>query len=267
MNTDTETPVTASAETSVGARASTDRIEPAAAGERPINVLVVEAGTGDARPVLLFLHGKGEASPWLNQLAHVCDHQSPPFQAMLGRLQAVTVVAPQAPYNMAPRPGEPDETGWDWRPHLAALCRYLRAKYAGRRVVAAGFSRGGLGVLQLMSMSECRGLVTKWAVVDPQRAEPGEEQKILPAGPDASGWLRYTDDLKQRNVPFAKALAGRLPSGPDPFRPGLKHSGIAMKAFGGEPVGQPGGEKQEEPSLYEHLGLDFRGPTPSVPAR
>jgi hypothetical protein len=76
-------------------RSFVDSIEPGASERGPITVLVVESGSGgDKRPVLLFLHGKGEASIWPNHLSRLCDHLSPPFQALLGCPREVTVVAP-----------------------------------------------------------------------------------------------------------------------------------------------------------------------------
>ena len=61
-------------------------------------VLIVEPEDipGDA-PVLLFLHGKGEAGVSENEVPKVLLHLSPPFQAIQGHLRNVTVVAPLAP--------------------------------------------------------------------------------------------------------------------------------------------------------------------------
>jgi hypothetical protein len=59
--------------------------------------LIVESSADDKSPVLLFLHGKGEASPYLNELPKVAFHLSPPFRAAMGFLRNVIVVAPQAP--------------------------------------------------------------------------------------------------------------------------------------------------------------------------
>jgi pimeloyl-ACP methyl ester carboxylesterase len=237
-----------------------DVIDAEVPGKRPMPLLVVESGSGDeGRPVLLFLHGKGEASIWPNLVAHACDHLAPPLQAMLGHLRGVTVVAPQAPYDMT-RPKctpqdldpKPPDNNWNWRGHVSSLCDYLRRNFSGRTIVAAGFSRGGLGVLQLMS--ECKGLITRWAIVDPQRAEDKtEEAKILAAAGTAPGWLRYTDDLKA-NVPIGQALAKVV--GGHAFVGGRKHAEMAMRSFMGDPLAGA-------TNMYQHLGVDYE-PSPNA---
>src|SRR6516225_1085668 len=109
-----------------------------------VTLVVEPALNQDTAPVLLFLHGKGEAGSSLGTLPLVCVYQTPPFQAMLGRLPGTVVIAPQAP----PVPSLDD---WNWRDYVAGLAEFLAERYAKRRVVATGFSRGGLGVLQLIS--------------------------------------------------------------------------------------------------------------------
>jgi hypothetical protein len=46
-------------------------------------------------PILLFLHGKGEAGSTLGALPLVCIYETPPFQALLGRLPGTVIVAPR----------------------------------------------------------------------------------------------------------------------------------------------------------------------------
>ncbi len=60
-----------------------------------LSALVVGADLeDDTAPVLLFLHGKGEAGSSLSALPLVCFHQTPPFQAILGCLPGTLVLAP-----------------------------------------------------------------------------------------------------------------------------------------------------------------------------
>ena len=67
------------------ARISTIPVASAEIGQ--LSALVVGADLEDGTaPVLLFLHGKGEAGSSLSALPLVCVHQTPPFQAILGRL-------------------------------------------------------------------------------------------------------------------------------------------------------------------------------------
>ena len=57
--------------------------------------LVIEPETTEAQsPVLLFLHGQGEAGSSANEIPKVCIHQTAPFQAILGRLPGTVVIAP-----------------------------------------------------------------------------------------------------------------------------------------------------------------------------
>ena len=143
----------------------------------PMRVLIIEPNDhATDTPILLYLHGRGEASRYENELPLVCNHLSPPFQAILGRLSDVVVVAPQAPHD--------PEDGWNWRTYVTDLGLFLQDRFRQRKILATGFSRGGLGVLQLRC--EFPDLITKWAIVDPQRATDGaEETRLLPvSSPD-----------------------------------------------------------------------------------
>src|SRR3984893_16502334 len=119
-------------------RASCLTIPVASAGASRLSALLVEPDLDkDAAPVLLFLHGRGEAGSSLGALPLVCVHQTPPFQAILGRLPGALVIAPQAP----PIPSWDD---WNWRDYTMGLAEFLSERYAGRRIVASGVSPGGL---------------------------------------------------------------------------------------------------------------------------
>jgi pimeloyl-ACP methyl ester carboxylesterase len=194
--------------------------------------------------VLLFLHGKGEASHREDELPLVCKHLSPPFQAILGRIRNATVVAPQAPR-------DPD-SGWTWRDHLDDLARFVGARFPSQVVVAVGFSRGGLGVLQLRRRHP--QLASRWAVVDPQRAEDAAERAdVLGSAPDPTGWLRYGNAIPE-NTPFSRELATRLAAENVDFHPELGHGDLALAAFTGDPLkGGPGAR-----NLYDFLGVWFR---------
>jgi hypothetical protein len=206
----------------------------------PLRALILDAPAGNA-PVLLFLHGRGEASPRLDDLPHVCRHLSPPFQALCGALQGVTVVAPQAPHL-------PDEN-WSWAAHTPALQRFLAGRFGGRRLLATGFSRGGLGVLQLCRTAP--GLIEKWGIVDPQRAGDDEEAALL-ALPDAAvaGWLRFGDELV-RNTPFSRRLATVLRPANVGFLQNGRHTALAAGAYQGQALG--GAQ-----TLYQFLGLEHQ---------
>jgi pimeloyl-ACP methyl ester carboxylesterase len=155
-------------------RACTITIPISADGARELPALVVEPDSDQSiASILLFLHGKGEAGSTLGALPLVCVHQTPPFQALLGRLPGTVVIAPQAP----PIPTIDD---WNWREYVTALAEFLADRYAKQRVVATGFSRGGLGVLQLVSAYP--DLVQAWDVVDPQPArDPAERRTRFPS--------------------------------------------------------------------------------------
>lgn len=207
-----------------------------------MRVLVADASRDGTAPVLLFLHGKGEASRYENELPKVLFHLSPPFRAMTGELSSVTVVVPQAP-------NDPEDM-WNWRDYVAVVGQFVKSAYPGRRIVAAGFSRGGLGVLQLMAAYP--GLVSRWALVDPQRAEDSRErQAVAPGLSDRpNGWLRYGKQLA-KNTPFSEYVASILPATHSRFID-LSHAELAQRAFAGDPL-------EGSMNLYTSLGLTFRG--------
>lgn len=207
-----------------------------------MRIFVVEsANRAGKKPVLVFLHGKGEASGYQHALPLVCNHSSPPFQALLGRLRDVTVVAPQVPIDPS--------SEWNWNDYVRDLCRYVSERFPGQEILASGFSRGGLGVLQLVCC--CPELIKKWAIVDPQKArDEEEEEKLLSLiASKASGWLRYGKGIP-RNLPFAERLAMHLPHERVGFVD-LGHCELAVAAYQGEKL--DGGE-----NVYEFLGLEYR---------
>jgi pimeloyl-ACP methyl ester carboxylesterase len=202
---------------------------------KQLNMLVVEPENKDKdTSVLLFLHGRGEASGSINGLPLVLMHHSPPFQAIMGRLRDVTVVAPQAPH--------PPDSGWDWSAHLGDISDYLSANFSQRKILATGFSRGGLGVLQLLRASP--QTVSKWAVVDPQ---PGDG--VLPTGSSApNGWLAYGteyDSIQAFSQQLSKCLKGE-----NSHFTNYNHPEVALKAYEGAKLG--GGK-----TIYEFLGLEY----------
>ncbi|MBL7186546.1 MAG: alpha/beta hydrolase [Phycisphaerae bacterium] len=228
---------------------------------KPMYVLIVEPEdiAGDA-PVLLFLHGKGEAGVSENEVPKVLLHLSPPFQAIQGHLRNVTVVAPLAPHNPGPK-GENPEPHWNWREHVDVLHEYMKRRFSQRMLLATGFSRGGLGILQLLEKDS--GLFAKWALVDPQRASDADEEKrrlVDVLDVNAQGWLIYgeneddktgkpKDDWRHENKLFSDLLAARL--GPEHtlyfgFR--LSHPEMARRAHIGE-------EFNGLENMYEFLGL------------
>jgi pimeloyl-ACP methyl ester carboxylesterase len=183
-------------------------------------------------------------------------HLSPPFRVFSGQLKGVTVVAPQAPYNMkvdkVTKEPIKEEVGWDWGNHVQALADYLRHRYQGRRVLATGFSRGGLGVLQLLRADS--GLITKWAIIDPQPARNEEEESILPgkSEKETHGWLRYGPQFPEI-MDFGNRLAQRVV---DAKYIDLHHGELALHAYGGTlPSDRP--SVHDTPSLYDFLELPF----------
>ena len=205
-----------------------------------IHVLIVEPDRiASNTPVLLFLHGRGEAGETVHRLPSVMVHHTPPFQAILGRLHGVIVVAPQAPHD--------PESNWQWAPHRKALANYLASRFGERKVVAAGFSRGGLGVLAMRQMSPRP--FEKWAVVDPQA---GSDDVLPEARPDPDGWLAYGPQFAPIKA-FSQRLAQALEPG-NVRATRLKHIEVALNAFGGDRLG--GAQ-----NLYEFLGLGY-APTP-----
>jgi pimeloyl-ACP methyl ester carboxylesterase len=218
-------------------KASVERID-----LQPMRVLIMEP-TDNANdvPVLLYLHGRGEASLYENQLPRVCYHLSPPFQAILGNLTNVVVVAPQAPH-------DPNNI-WNWQTYVKDLCEFLTKHFSKRQILATGFSRGGLGVLQLNHAYP--ELISKWAIIDPQRAaDDAEEKKLLPQSPpDERGWLRYGNQL-HHNTPFSETLSKHLVPQNAKFvdRP---HGELALAAYKGDNL-------KGSQSLYEFLGLKYK---------
>jgi len=215
---------------------------------RNLSALVIDPEINAAStPVLLFLHGKGEAGSSLNEVPLVCVHQTPPFQAMLGRLREVEIIAPQAP----PLPSR-DE--WNWRDYVEGLAEFLRGdRFANRRLVATGFSRGGLGVLQIVSAKP--NLLKAWAVVDPQPPAHQEEKTILGSlASGSAGWLRYgvfrnRDEAWKR---FSSRLAEKLLE-ENRDNAELGHGEMALQAYGGCRLSEVRGKK----SLYDFLELSF----------
>jgi pimeloyl-ACP methyl ester carboxylesterase len=216
------------------------RIEAETAGTR-FRAFIVEPEDADKNtPVLLFLHGRGEASPYLNEIAKVCFHLAPPLQATLGRLRGVSVVAPQV---MA-RP----EDDWNWRDHTKDLGAFLTARFGDRTLLATGFSRGGLGVLQLSRDHPDR--VKKWAIIDPQRAIDGDEEKrLLPKAGCKDGWLRYGEGIPS-SKPFGDGISQRLDPQNTRFKKGVGHAELALAAYTGDRL-------EGSKNLYEFLGLQF----------
>jgi pimeloyl-ACP methyl ester carboxylesterase len=210
--------------------------------------LVVEPESSQATdPILLFLHGKGEAGSTLGALPLVCRHETPPFQALLGRLPETVVVAPQAP----PTPSIDD---WNWREYIKNLDAFLTDRYSKRRVVATGFSRGGLGVLQLVST--CPDLVQAWAAVDPAPPRDQAETEAILSSPAVTGrgWVRYgffrnRDDAWKR---FSSLLSERLPD-ENCDTAELPHTEMAVQAYRGSSLSAVPGQK----NLYHFLGLKF----------
>jgi pimeloyl-ACP methyl ester carboxylesterase len=213
------------------------------AGRTMVRTLVVSSSAADDSPVLLFLHGKGESSPYEHELPKVCFYLSPPYRAAEGSLRGVVVVAPQAPHN-------PDD-GWNWRSYAAPIGRFLADNYRGRDVFATGFSRGGLGVLQVLRAHP--NLIRRWAIVDPQCPMDAAEQAALIEAVSANpkGWLRYGNAI-EKNTPFSKAVAAALPHENSHFVD-IGHGDLALAAFKGKVL-------QDSLCLYDFLGLDFEAP-------
>lgn len=230
-------------------RASTITIPIASTRVSQLSALVVEPDFDqDAAPVLLFLHGKGEAGSSVGALPLVCIYQTPPFQAILGRLPGTLVIAPQAP----PIPSLDD---WNWRDYVMGLAEFLVARFAKRRVVATGFSRGGLGVLQLISA--CPDLVQACGAVDPQPAQDGQEANAILSSPAlaARTWLRYGEFRNRSDEwrAFSSMLFDRLP-GANCDTAELSHVEMAVQAYCGSPLAADG----EKANLYDFLGLKFQ---------
>jgi hypothetical protein len=234
-------------------RASTITIPVASTRANRLPALVVEPDLDqDTAPVLLFLHGKGEAGSSAGTLPLVCLYQTPPFQAILGRIPGTLVIAPQAP----PIPSLDD---WNWRDYVMGLAEFLADRYARRRVGATGFSRGGLGVLQLISA--CPDQVQACGAVDPQPARDREEMNAILASPalDARAWLRYGEFRNRDDAwkSFSSRLINRLPEG-NRDTADLPHVEMAVQAYCGFPL-TAGVSKRH---LYDFLGLEFQTALP-----
>jgi pimeloyl-ACP methyl ester carboxylesterase len=227
-------------------RASTLTIPVASAEVSELPALEVGPDSDPDVPVLLFLHGMGEAGSSINELPKVCIHQTPPFQAILGRLPGTVVIAPQAP-------PVPNVEHWNWREYVNDLAKFLAKRYAKRRIVATGFSRGGLGVLQLVSTYP--ELVQAWAIVDPQPArDQAESSAIFRSSAVRNGWVRYGNFRNRDDTWKASSslLFDQLPEG-NRDAVDLSHVEIAVQAYHGNPLSGDGRKK----NLYDHLGLKF----------
>jgi pimeloyl-ACP methyl ester carboxylesterase len=229
-------------------RASTIAVPVSSDAVSDLHALVIEPDSVRAdSSILLFLHGKGEAGSSLGSLPLVCIHQTAPFQALLGHLPETLVVAPQAP----PIPTIDD---WNWREYVKPLAEFLTDRYAKKRVVATGFSRGGLGVLQLVSAYP--DLVEAWAAVDPQPARDQKETNAILSNPAVfeQGWVRY-GSFRDRNdawKTFSSLLLARLPD-QNRDTAELPHSEMAVQAYRGSSLSADTGKK----NLYDFLGLRF----------
>jgi pimeloyl-ACP methyl ester carboxylesterase len=227
-------------------RASTLTIPVASAEVSELPALEVGPDSDPDVPVLLFLHGMGEAGSSINELPKVCIHQTPPFQAILGRLPGTVVIAPQAP-------PVPNVEHWNWREYVNDLAKFLAKRYAKRRIVATGFSRGGLGVLQLVSTYP--ELVQAWAIVDPQPARDQAESSAIFRSPAVrNGWVRYGNFRNRDDAWKASSslLFDQLPEG-NRDAVDLSHVEIAVQAYHGNPLS---GDVRKK-NLYDHLGLKF----------
>jgi pimeloyl-ACP methyl ester carboxylesterase len=234
-------------------RARTITIPVGSAEISELPALVVEPDADqDIRSVLLFLHGMGEAGSSLSELPKVCIYQTPPFQAILGHLPRSIVIAPQAP-------PVPDIGNWNWRDYITGLAKFLADRYTRWPIVATGFSRGGLGVLQLISAYP--DLVRAWAVIDPQPARDQEETSAILRNPamSANGWVRYGEYRNRSDAwsTFSSKLFESLPE-ENWGTAELSHVQMAAQGYLGSPLASSAVKK----NLYEFLGLHFE----TVPA-
>jgi predicted peptidase len=209
--------------------------------------LIVEAHEKKEEPVLLYLHGAGQASVYLNELPHVLDHHSPPFQAMMSKLTGVRVIAPQAPYNLNAKDAKEakEAKDWQWTPHLDEIEKYLKEAFPNAQKFATGFSRGGWGVLQLRAKAP--GLFVRWAVVDPQRGNDA----LLKGIELASGWLAYGAEY-----PSIQEYSGKLKeklSKENVRSTPYMHGELAMKAFSGSNLS----DEEGAGNLYQFLGFQY----------
>jgi len=208
-------------------------------------LIVTPESSEDTAPVLLFLHGMKEGGTSPNEIPKVCIHQTPPWQAMAGRIPEAFVVAPQAP-------AVPDERSWNWRDHVANVGAWTRRTFKGHRILATGFSRGGLGVLQLLASDP--ELIERWAVIDPQPpSEAWETTEVVSAAGRKPGWVRY-GVYRSRSAGwthFADALEAIVP---DRWRDTATHDHgeMALRAYADDAL-----SAARKPTLYEFLGLRF----------
>ena len=207
----------------------------------PLRILVADRGISSDAPVLLFLHGKGEASAERVGLDLVLRHVAPPFQALIGNLRGATTVAPQAPVDPSTNPQ------WSWAPYIAPLVDYLDgAELANRPLMASGFSRGGKGVLQLLAVLPH---VQKWAVVDPQPGESIPPERLAENEVDPTGWLAYGTGYPAITA-FSQELASQLVEG-NVRDTAYGHSELARRTYNGDKLAGTA-------SMYNFLGLDHR---------
>ena len=213
----------------------------------PSGLLALLAGplSGEATaPVLMFLHGRGEAGSSPNEVPLVCVHHTPPFQAILGRIPGAFVVAPQAP-------ARPSMDKWNWRDHVMHVVEALAARFPKHRMLACGFSRGGLGVLQFLAA--CPDAFHAWAAIDPQPAAGAELDAILRCPKLGRGWLRF-GKYRGRSpawTSFADALEKRVPS-QNRDTADLDHAEIALRAFSGDRL-----SSTSKQNLYEFMELKY----------
>ena len=196
-------------------------------------------------PVLVFLHGMREAGTSPGHIPLVCLHQTPPWQAITGRLPDATVVAPQAP-------PVPSVDHWNWRDHVRAVAAFIREHFDSRRIVGTGFSRGGLGILQMLSLDPT--LFDRWAVVDPQPPDDAQEMAALLSSPAIGrGWLRYGKyrDRSPAWTRFASALDETIPAANRDVT-SLAHTELALHAYRGDFL-----SSTNKQTLYQFLGVRF----------
>ena len=221
----------------------TVRIEPLSSSGLRSLIITPESSRSDA-PVLLFLHGMREAGSSPSEVPKVCIHQSPPWRAMMGRIPDALVIAPQAPAN-------PNEETWNWRDHATTVGHFLKETFNGRRLVATGFSRGGLGVLQVLAAYP--DLFERWAIADPQPPHEREAAAIISAAASRPGWLRY-GTYRGRSpqwTAFAKALEATV-SEPNRDVTSLGHGELALSAYAGDRL-----SAAPKQNLYEFLDIQF----------
>ena len=163
---------------------------------------------------------------------------------MMGRIPDTLVIAPQAP-------SVPNEETWNWRDHASSVGHFLKETFRGRRLVATGFSRGGLGVLQVLAAYP--DLFERWAIVDPQPPHEQEAAAIIAAAASRPGWLRY-GIYRERSTQwtaFAKALEATVPEPHRDVTP-REHGEMALSAYAGDRL-----SSAPKQNLYEFLGIQF----------